>query len=175
MRCPRDVCFTKIMDIMMAYLKNTIFSEIKIGDAAQLSRVLTKKDILFFAIVSGDVNPAHVDEEFAKNDFFHQIVGHGMWTGALISTLLGTKLPGPGTIYLSQTLKFMRPVLVGDEITATVKVIKKWARKPFVLFQCTCVNQRGKEVMTGKAKVLAPTKNVKVEPVELPKLTLVEE
>lgn len=160
------------MDVMMPYLINRTFSEIKIGEEATLSRVLSKQDIQFFAIVSGDVNPAHIDEEFAKNTIFHEVVAHGMWTGALISTLLGTKLPGPGTIYLSQTMKFLRPVKVGDEITASVKVIRKWVRKPLALLECICVNQRGKEVMTGTAKVLAPTEKVKIECVQLPELTL---
>src|ERR1700738_4988907 len=91
-------------------LINYTFDEIQVGDTASVSHQLTQKDINLFAIMSGDINPAHVDAEYAKTDIFHKIVAHGMWGGALISTVLGTKLPGPGTIYLSQSLKFLSPV-----------------------------------------------------------------
>ena len=84
----------------MQNIENKTFDEIKVGDMAHLSRTLTREDIELFAIMSGDVNPAHMDPEYAKQSMFHEIIAHGMWGGALISTLLGTKLPGPGTIYL---------------------------------------------------------------------------
>jgi acyl dehydratase len=80
-------------------ITNRTFDELKIGDTASLVRTLTHRDIELFAIMSGDVNPAHLDEAFARGDMFHQIVAHGMWGGALISTVLGTKLPGPGNLY----------------------------------------------------------------------------
>src|SRR6516225_7998842 len=104
-------------------IENRTFDEVAIGDEARLSRSLTWRDIELFAAMSGDVNPAHVDEEFAKSDMFHKIIAHGMWGGALISTVLGTELPGPGTIYVSQTLNFRRPIGLGDTITVTVKVV----------------------------------------------------
>ena len=94
----------------LVFIENRTFDEIEIGESATLTRVLGRPDIELFAIMSGDVNPAHLDEEYAHSDVFHEIVAHGMWGGALISTLLGTKLPGPGTIYLDQTLSFRRPV-----------------------------------------------------------------
>ena len=97
----------------MDYIENRTFDEIKVGDSASLSQTLTLEDVKLFAVMSGDVNPAHVDEEYARSDMFHKIVAHGMWGGALISTVLGTKLPGPGAIYLGQTLKFMKPVGLG--------------------------------------------------------------
>src|SRR6204780_1184737 len=103
-------------------IENRTFDELKIGDTASISRTLTEKDIELFAIMSGDVNPAHVDEEFAKSDMFHKIIAHGMWGGALISTVLGTELPGPGTIYLGQTLRFRHPVVPGDTVVVSVKV-----------------------------------------------------
>lgn len=84
----------------MEYIENKTFDEIKIGDSAEILRTLTWNDIELFATVSGDVNPAHVDEAFAHNNYFHKIIVHGMWGGSLISTVLGTKLPGPGTIYI---------------------------------------------------------------------------
>src|SRR5271170_5548581 len=134
-------------------IENRTFSELKVGDSASISRVLTYKDIELFAIMSGDVNPAHVDEEFAKTDMFHKIVAHGMWGGALISTVLGTKLPGPGAIYLSQSLKFLRPVGVGDTITATVIVSAKYPEKRHLELACQCTNQDGKMVIEGVAQV----------------------
>jgi len=80
----------------MDCIENRTFDEIKVGDSASLARTLTPEDVQLFAVMSGDVNPAHVDEEYAKSDMFHKIIAHGRWCGALISTLLGTKLPGPG-------------------------------------------------------------------------------
>jgi acyl dehydratase len=109
----------------MNVIENRTFDELKVGEAASLTRTLTYKDIELFAIMSGDVNPAHVDEVFAKSDMFHKIVAHGMWGGALISTVLGTLLPGPGTIYIGQSLHFRGPVGLGDTITVTVKVAEK--------------------------------------------------
>ncbi len=84
----------------MDLIENRTFDEIELGESASLVRTLSREDIALFAIMSGDVNPAHVDEEYAKSDLFHKIIAHGMWGASLISTLLGTKLPGPGTMYL---------------------------------------------------------------------------
>lgn len=109
----------------MSDIENHVFDELKIGKSAQLVRTLTIEDIELFAIMSGDVNPAHVDAEYAKNDMFHKIIAHGMWSASLLSTVLGTQLPGPGTIYLDQTLKFEHPVSLGDTITVTLEVVKK--------------------------------------------------
>jgi acyl dehydratase len=92
-------------------IENKTFDEIQVGDSASLVRTLSKEDIELFAVMSGDVNPAHLDEEYAKSSQFHQIIAHGMWGGSLVSTLLGTKLPGPGTIYLGQTFQFKRPII----------------------------------------------------------------
>src|SRR5579862_6163467 len=118
----------------MDYLENRTFDEIQIGDTASLVRTLTEKDIQVFAIMSGDINPAHVDTEFAHSDLFKKIIGHGMWGGALISTVLGTQLPGPGTIYLGQTIRFKRPVGIGDTLTVQVTAIEKKAEKNRVVF-----------------------------------------
>ena len=98
-------------------IENRTFEEIAIGESATLQRTLRRQDIELFAVMSGDVNPAHLDEEYASSDMFHKIIAHGMWGASLISALLGTRLPGPGTIYLEQTLRFRRPVAVGDTIT----------------------------------------------------------
>ena len=113
----------------MPRIENKTFDEIRLGDTASLVRTLTHKDIEVFAIMSGDVNPAHVDETFAKSDMFHKVVAHGMWGAALISTVLGTELPGPGTIYIDQSLHFGRPVGLGDTITVTVESREEDTRK----------------------------------------------
>lgn len=152
----------------MDCIENKTFDEIEVGDTASLSHTLTREDIQLFAVMSGDVNPAHVDEEYARSDMFHTIIAHGMWGGALISTVLGTQLPGPGTIYLEQTLHFVRPVTIGDIITASVHVEDKRDEKNIVSLRCTCTNQHGKEVITGKAVVIAPTEKVKRPRVRLP-------
>src|SRR5438105_4926251 len=93
-------------------LENVTFAELRPGRKASISRVLTQEDIELFAAMSGDVNPAHMDPGYARSDMFHGVVGHGMWSGALISTVLGTALPGPGTIYLGQDIKFKKPVRI---------------------------------------------------------------
>lgn len=151
-------------------IENLTFDEIEIGSSASLSRTLSHKDIELFAIVSGDVNPAHVDAEFAKTDMFHKIIAHGMWGGALISTLLGTELPGPGTIYLDQTLKFLAPVGLGDTVTVIVKVIEKLAVKHHVILECTVTNQRGEAVISGRAEVIAPKEKISRPRVILPEV-----
>ncbi|GAB4423099.1 MAG: bifunctional enoyl-CoA hydratase/phosphate acetyltransferase [Anaerolineae bacterium] len=156
----------------MDCIENKTFDEIEIGDSASLRRVLTTKDIQLFAVMSGDVNPAHLDEEYAKSEMFHKIIAHGMWGGSLVSTVLGTQLPGPGTIYLNQTFSFRRPVAVGDEITVTVTAVKKDEEKKWVTFDCQCVNQSGKAVIAGEALVMAPTSKVKRPRASLPEVRL---
>src|SRR5690242_11126651 len=145
----------------MDYIENRTFDEINMGDTASLVRTLTKEDIELFAVMSGDVNPSHVDEEYARSDMFHKIVAHGMWGGALISTLLGTKLPGPGTIYLDQTLKFTKPVGLGDTVTVKLTVTGKDVERHRVTFDCRCTNQRDELVISGTAQVIAPTEKVR--------------
>jgi acyl dehydratase len=152
------------------FIDNRIFDDIKIGESASIKRTLTYKDIQLFAIMSGDINPAHLDEEYATSAIFHKIIAHGMWGGSLISTVLGTQLPGPGTIYLSQSFKFMRPVGIGDTITAQVAVTHKHPKRPILTLDCLCVNQHGKKVITGVAKVLAPIEKIHRRKVKLPKI-----
>ncbi len=159
----------------MNCIENRTFDEIEIGDTAHVSHTLTKQDIQIFAVMSGDVNPAHVDEEFARSDMFHDVVAHGMWGGSLISTVLGTQLPGPGTIYLDQTLHFVRPVKIGDTVTATVRVTDKRDEKNIVQLECKCVNQAGREVIIGKAVVIAPEEKINRPRVSLPAIELKEE
>ena len=153
-------------------IENRTFDEIAIGDSASLSRSLSKDDIALFAVMSGDVNPAHLDEPYAESSMFHRIIGHGMWGGSLISTVLGTRLPGPGTIYLGQDLSFRKPVGLGDTITVTVTAKEKRPEKHIVVFDCRCVNQKGEEVITGTAVTLAPTEKIRRACVTLPEVQL---
>lgn len=158
----------------MSRIENRTFDELHIGDSASIVRTLTQKDIELFAIMSGDVNPAHVDEEFARSDMFHQVIAHGMWGGALISTVLGTQLPGPGAIYLTQSLRFRHPVCLGDTITVTVKVAEKSEEKKHVTLDCVATNEKGEVVISGTAEVLAPTEKISRERVILPEVKLLE-
>jgi len=158
----------------MDMIENRTFDEIQVGETASLVRTLSREDIELFAVMSGDVNPAHVDEEYAKSDMFHKIIAHGMWSASLISTLLGTKLPGPGAIYLDQTLSFRHPVSVGDTITVTVTVTAKEEAQHRVTLDCMCTNQRGEVVIRGSALVLAPTEKVKRPRTPLPEVQLLD-
>jgi phosphotransacetylase/acyl dehydratase len=159
----------------MEYIENRTFDELAPGDAASLVRTLSRQDIELFAVMSGDVNPAHVDEEYARSDLFHKIIAHGMWGASLISTLLGTRLPGPGSIYVDQSLEFHRPVTVGDTIVVTVTVTAKDPDKHRVTLDCQCVNQRDEVVISGTAEVIAPTEKVKRPRAILPEVHLHEQ
>ena len=160
------------MSVNAACITNKTYDELKVGDSASLTRTLTKEDIQLFAIVTGDMNPAHLDEAYAKTDIFHQIVGHGMWTGSMFSTLLGMSLPGPGTIYLSQTLKFLRPVKLGETITATVKITQKDDKHKHVTLQTLCANEQGEHVIEGEAVIAAPTEKVSWNATALPEIQM---
>ncbi|MBK3774548.1 bifunctional enoyl-CoA hydratase/phosphate acetyltransferase [Azospirillum sp. YIM DDC1] len=154
-------------------IENVTFEEIQIGQQASLSRRLTMSDIELFATVSGDINPAHLDEEYAADSQFHKVIGHGMWSGSLISAVLGTLLPGPGTIYMGQDLRFKRPVGLGDVITVTVTAKEKHGEKNIVVFDCIARNQDGKEVVSGLAEVIAPTRKVRRAAHELPQVQVI--
>jgi len=153
-------------------LTSKIYDDINIGDSANLTRTLTQKDIQLFAIVTGDMNPAHLDEAYAKTDIFRQIIGHGMWTASMFSSLLGMQLPGLGTIYLGQTLKFLAPVKLGDTITASVKVISKDEKHKRVTLATICANQNGDHVLEGEALVLPPAERVTWNVKELPEIQI---
>jgi phosphate acetyltransferase len=155
----------------MQYIENKTYDEIAVGDSAELTRTLKPEDIELFAVVSGDVNPAHVDADYAKTDMFHGVIAHGMWGGALISTVLGTELPGPGTIFLNQSLNFEAPVGLGDTVTVRVEVTEK-LEMGRLLLACTCLNQHGLTVIEGVARVMAPREKVRRPRVILPEVHL---
>ena len=158
----------------MEYIENKTFDEIAVGDFAELKRTLNSKDIELFAVMSGDTNPAHLDQEYAKTDIFQKVIAHGMWGGALISAVFGTQLPGPGTIYLKQSLNFLHPVGIGDTVTVKVTAKEKIASKKQIIFECECINQDDKLVITGEAKVIAPSVKVRRPKVTLPEVHLHE-
>ena len=139
----------------MDYIENRTFDEIKVGDSARLARTLTNQDIYIFAAVSGDVNPTHMDEQYARHFLSGKLVGHSLWSGSLISGLLGTQLPGPGTVYGSQDLRFLRPVQVGDTVTATVTAKREGPGWPSGRLRLSVLNQHGEAVATGVAVVRA--------------------
>lgn len=147
-------------------LHNVTYSELTVGQSASLVKQLTTNDIALFGYMSGDVNPAHFNREYAQNTMFKDVIAHGMWSGSLISSVMGTQLPGPGTIYLSQSLKFSRPVYVGDEITTQVTVLEKKDKNRVVL-ECKCINQKNEVVTSGVAEVIAPTETVKLPATKL--------
>jgi phosphate acetyltransferase len=158
----------------MEYLENRIYDEIQIGDKASLVRTLRLEDIQLFAAMSGDINPTHLDPEYAKSTMFQEVIAHGMWGGALISTVLGTQLPGPGTIYLNQSLQFSRPVTLGDTITVTVTVARKYEHHHNVIFDCQCVNQHGLVVISGTAEAIAPTQKIRRPRMALPEIRITD-
>jgi 3-hydroxybutyryl-CoA dehydratase len=132
-----------------------------VGDSAEVTKKIEQSDIDAFATVTGDHNPVHVDEEFAKTTRFGRRIAHGMLTASLISAVLANKLPGEGSVYLGQTLQFVAPVFPGDEITARVTVREIREDKPIVKLETICVNQREEVVVRGEATVLLPQKGTK--------------
>ena len=141
-------------------LVNKVYDEIHIGDTSSLTRTLMPEDVKLFAVLTGDINPAVVDREYAESGMFREVIAHGMWSGSLISTVLGTQFPGPGTNLIDQTLHFARPVTIGDTITITVTVKQKFDHNQHVIFDCVCTNQEGLQVVRGTAEVLAPSEKV---------------
>jgi phosphate acetyltransferase len=160
------------MDINIEQLENRVFDEIELGESASLTRQITLDDIALFSVISGDINPAHLDAEYAATDLFHHIIAQGVLTAGLISAVLGTKLPGPGTLYLAQDLHFLAPVSPGDRITATVTVTERLAEKHQLVLDCHCRNQDGTEVLRGTATVQAPVEKVSRPAIALPEVRL---
>ncbi|MGF2685404.1 MaoC/PaaZ C-terminal domain-containing protein [Marinobacter sp. DUT-3] len=152
-------------------LDNITYDELNEGDSATFSRTLTEDELILFAAVSGDVNPVHLDSEFAAESMFKERIAHGMWSGSLISAALATVMPGPGTIYLDQSLSFKRPVKLNDTLTVKLTVLKKEAKNRVVL-ECDVRNQKDEKVVSGEAKVIAPTKKVSLKKPRLPKIII---
>ncbi len=155
----------------MSTLENRPYDTLNIGDDATFEKTLTEKELVLFAAVSGDVNPLHLDAEFAKTTLFGEQIAHGMWSGSLISAALATTLPGPGTIYMGQELSFRRPVKLGDTLTVKLTVKEK-KEKNVVILDCLVTNQKDEKVVLGTATVIAPTEKAVLEVPTLPKITI---
>jgi 3-hydroxybutyryl-CoA dehydratase len=133
------------------------FEQINLGDSASFTKTISESDVYLFAGITGDLNPAHVNAVAASQGMFKQRIAHGMLTGSFISTVLAMQLPGPGTIYVGQSLQFRGPVFIGDTITARVEVAEKLDQREWVKFKTTITNQDGKLVVDGEATVIPPT------------------
>lgn len=130
--------------------------ELNVGDSAEWSRTVMEDDIKLFAKATGDINPVHLDQAYAEKTFFKGRIAHGLLSLGYISTVLGNILPGHGTIYLSQEVKFLAPVRIGDTITARVEVMEVIPEKNRAKFKTICLNQEGKIVVDGAAWVMPP-------------------
>ena len=140
-----------------APIENVTFDEIVVGQSASIARQLTVMDVELFATVSGNIDPVHLDAKFAADSRFQKVIGHGMWSGALISGVLGTRLPGAGTVYAGQDLRFRRPVGLGDVITATVTVREVNAAKNRIILDTVCT-VAGKTVIEGECLMMPPVR-----------------
>ncbi len=157
----------------MEAMENLTYDELQIGDSATYTRTLTEEELVLFAAVSGDVNPVHLDPQYASKTIFKERIAHGMWSGALISAALATIMPGPGTIYLEQSLSFKRPVRLNDTLQVRITVAAK-EPKGRVVLDCEIVNQNDEVVVTGQAKVIAPSEKIKLERPSLPRISIGE-
>jgi len=156
----------------MSNLSNFTYDEIAVGQEASYSKVVDEEGVKLFAALSGDVNPVHLDAEFAAGTMFKQRIAHGMFTGGLISAAIAMELPGPGTIYLGQELSFRAPVFIGDTITVSLTVVDKRDDKKFVTLNTVATNQNGKVVVKGKAQVMPPAEKLDIPRPALPKITV---
>ncbi len=137
----------------MTEIKVTKYDDVKVGDTAKVTRTITENDIQVFGDLSGDYNPIHFNEEWASKTLFKGRIAHGILTAASISTAIGMHLPGAGTIYLGQSMKFIRPVRIGDTITTLIEVLEKIDEKKHIRIKTICTNQDGKNVLEGEALV----------------------
>lgn len=153
-------------------VRNRTFEQIAIGDSASIQRTLSADDIALFAVMSGDDNPQHLDAEFGASSRYQGVIAHGMWGAALISAVLGTRLPGAGTVYTGQTLRFLLPVRVGDTLDIGVTVTMREAATRKVTLACRCVNQHGEIVLDGVAEVIAPAEQIARTRATLPEVRL---
>ena len=137
-------------------MKGITIGEMKIGDSASFTKTISETDVYLYAGISGDYSPAHVTQTEAEKGMFGKRIAHGMLSAGLISAVLGTLLPGPGTIYMGQELRFTKPVAIGDTITATATVAELIPEKNRAILDTVCTNQNGDVVIKGKATVMPP-------------------
>lgn len=156
----------------MNLLENHPIGELIVGQSANYSKTLTEQDVILFAACSGDVNPVHLDKEYAATTPFGEPIGHGMWTGALVSAAIATHLPGPGSVYRSQSLNFKHPVKIGDTVTVTLIVSEIKERIKLVTLECEAHNQDGKLIAKGVAEVIAPSEKLKINAGKVPDIKI---
>ena len=141
-------------------MKGFTIDELTVGQSASFSKTISESDVYLYAGITGDFNPAHINESYAKDTLFKGRIAHGMLSAGLISAVLGTSLPGPGTIYMKQDLKFTAPVHIGDTVTATCTVRELNLERNRVILDCVVTNQEGTAVISGEALVMPPKKEV---------------
>jgi len=151
-------------------LVSKTMQELEVGMQGTYSKTLTERDIMLFGETSGDINPVHFDDDFAAGTIFKGRIAHGMWSASLISTCLGTVMPGPGSLYLGQTLEFKAAVKPGDELTVTATIKEK--QRKIIIIDCEVKNQCGEIVVSGEAKAIPARKAIEVEAPELPEITV---
>jgi len=151
-------------------IENRIYDEISVGDAASIQRTISMQDIHLFAIGSGDMNPTHLEDDVARDCGLSAATAHGMWSAGLISAVLGVKFPGPGTVYVSQNLRFHAPARVGDTLTATVTATAKDDTTRGIAFECSVMNASGTLLVSGDAQVIAPARKISRQMTSLPEL-----
>ncbi|MDM8515360.1 MaoC family dehydratase [Desulfobacterales bacterium HSG16] len=130
--------------------------QLKVGDSAQFAKTVSESDVYMYAGITGDFNPAHINEAYAEKTFFKTRIAHGMLTAGFISAILANQLPGPGTIYVKQELKFLAPVRIGDTVTAKVEIIALDTEKNRAKLKTTCENQEGTQILDGEAMISPP-------------------
>lgn len=150
---------------------NIPYEALEVGQKASVSRTIEERDLLLFAEVSGDRNPVHLDAEYAAKSVFREQIAHGMLSGALISAAIACELPGPGSIYLGQTLSFNKPVKLGDTLKVEIEVLEKLPKNR-VRLATRVSNQNDEQVVDGEAEVLAPKKALSIELSTLPPVTI---
>ena len=156
----------------MGSISNFSYDEIFVGQTGSYSKRIGEREVLLFAAASGDINPLHLDSEYAAGTRFGERIAHGILSGSLISSAVALVLPGPGAVYVSQSLNFLRPVSIGDELTAELTVTAKRDDKRFVTLDCRVVNQHGKAVVSGEAVVLAPAEKMTLKEPSLPSIEI---
>lgn len=156
----------------MTQLNNFTYEELALGQTASYTKTVTEQDIQLFAIVSGDVNPVHLDSDYAATTPFNGPIAHGMLTGAVVSAAIALQLPGPGTIYLGQNLRFRLPVHPDDTLTVKLEVTELKDKRQQVALDCKVFNQDDKLVASGLADVMAPTQKLSMQAPSLPRVTL---
>lgn len=155
----------------MSQVSNIPYDELQVGQKAAFSSSVEERDVQLFAAVSRDHNPVHLDAEFAAKTLFKERIAHGMFSGALISAAIACELPGPGTIYLGQQMRFTRPVKLGDTLTVELEVLEKLP-KGRVRIATRVFNQNAEQVVDGEAEVLAPREKQTLQLPELPPISI---